>query len=95
MCLVCEVIGCGRYRNADAYKHFTKSGHIVSMDLQTQRVWNYKSDCFSHRLVNDGDFTIKFRDCEEDASEAALEGAVWDYCSIVSEQLHRQSLFYE
>jgi BRCA1-associated protein len=46
--MVCGVIGCGRYRNADAYKHYRNSGHILSLDLKTHHIWNYKFDCFSH-----------------------------------------------
>lgn len=51
--MVCGVIGCGRYKNADAYKHYITSKHILSLDLKTHRIWNYKLDCFSHRVNRD------------------------------------------
>jgi len=49
--MVCNKIGCGIYKNADAFKHFQEEGHIITLDLYTQRVWNYMSDCFSHRVI--------------------------------------------
>lgn len=55
MCMVCGVIGCGRYKNADAYKHYTASQHILSLDLDSNRIWNYKLDCFVHRVVGRDD----------------------------------------
>jgi BRCA1-associated protein len=33
MCLVCSRVGCGRYKKADAFKHFLREGHILTMDL--------------------------------------------------------------
>lgn len=64
ICMVCSVIGCGRYCKADAFKHFLSSGHIITMDLQTERIWNYHSDCFSHRLIplQKQESTLKFPD---------------------------------
>ncbi len=33
ICMICSRVGCGRYKNADAYKHFVKSGHAITIDL--------------------------------------------------------------
>lgn len=66
------MIGCGRYKNADAYKHFTSSGHTLSMDLETKSIWNYRLDGFSHGGVNNEEINIKFPDYEEDVTETAL-----------------------
>lgn len=62
--MVCSDIGCGRYKNADAFKHFQATGHIITMDLTTQRIWNYISDNFSHRIIPlyKQDITLKFPD---------------------------------
>lgn len=62
ICMVCSRIGCGRYKNRDAFKHFTGEGHIITMDLETQRVWNYLADCFSHRVIplQKQEVTLKF-----------------------------------
>ena len=71
------------------------------MDLQTQRIWNYHSDCFSHRLVslNQEESILKFPDFTAKKAnqlyEESVEGAFWEYCSLVSEELERQRVFYE
>lgn len=66
--MVCSRVGCGRYKNADAYKHFVKSGHIITIDLETERVWNYMSDCFSHKLLKNINETanVKFPEISKD-----------------------------
>ena len=50
--MICQKVGCGRYKNADAYKHYQASGHFLAYDATNQRIWNYLEDCFSHRIVS-------------------------------------------
>lgn len=99
--MVCSSVGCGRYKNGDAFKHFLSDGHIITMDLSTQRVWNYLSDRFSHRVIplEKQEITLKFPDFHHPKNdvkyEESLESAFWEYCSVVSEELERQRVFYE
>jgi BRCA1-associated protein len=51
MCLICGHIGCGRYEGEHAVAHFTATGHAYSMELQSQRVWDYAGDGYVHRLI--------------------------------------------
>lgn len=51
ICLICGHIGCGRYDNAHAFDHYEATGHCYAMDLDTQRVWDYLSDGYVHRLL--------------------------------------------
>lgn len=51
ICLVCGHIGCGRYDNAHAFDHYEVTGHCYAMDIGTQRVWDYASDSYVHRLL--------------------------------------------
>lgn len=46
ICVVCGVVGCGRYEpgKAHARRHWEESGHVLAMELDTQRVWDYKGD---------------------------------------------------
>lgn len=73
--MVCNRVGCGRYKNADAFKHFRKTGHFLTMDLETQRVWNYLSDCFSHRVIplHKQEITLKFPDYSQQKNEMKNE----------------------
>lgn len=59
ICVVCGVVGCGRYDpgKGHARRHWEESGHVLAMELETQRVWDYKGDNYVHRLIqtkNDG-----------------------------------------
>ena len=51
MCLICGHVGCGRYREGHAAKHCKESGHCYALELEAQRVWDYASDNYVHRLV--------------------------------------------
>ncbi|KAK9915609.1 hypothetical protein WJX75_001452 [Coccomyxa subellipsoidea] len=51
MCLICGHVGCGRYREGHAAKHSEETGHSYALELEAQRVWDYASDNYVHRLV--------------------------------------------
>ena len=51
ICLVCGAVGCGRYANGHAVSHWRESGHCYSLELATQRVWDYLGDGYVHRLI--------------------------------------------
>lgn len=46
ICVVCGVVGCGRYDpgKGHARRHWEESGHVLAMELETQRVWDYQGD---------------------------------------------------
>ena len=49
--LICASVGCGRYKSGHAQQHFTDTGHLYSLELETQRVWDYAGDGYVHRLI--------------------------------------------
>ncbi|ORX66622.1 BRAP2-domain-containing protein [Linderina pennispora] len=51
ICLICGTIGCGRYVNGHAKDHFSQTQHPYSMELESQRVWDYVGDGYVHRLL--------------------------------------------
>ncbi|KAL9581445.1 MAG: hypothetical protein Q9212_003893 [Teloschistes hypoglaucus] len=53
ICLICGNVGCGRYDAAHAFLHYEQTSHCFAMDMSTQRVWDYASDAYVHRLVQD------------------------------------------
>ena len=53
ICLICGSVGCGRYDAAHAFLHHKQTGHCFAMDLTTQRVWDYGSDGYVHRIMQD------------------------------------------
>lgn len=51
MCVVCGSVGCGRYSKGHARRHWKETGHVLAMELETQRVWDYEGDNYVHRLI--------------------------------------------
>ncbi len=48
---VCASVGCGRYKQGHAHRHFAETGQLYSLELETQRVWDYAGDGYVHRLI--------------------------------------------
>ncbi|KAH9542492.1 hypothetical protein CY35_13G010200 [Sphagnum magellanicum] len=51
ICVICGFVGCGRYKEGHAVNHWKESQHCYSLDLETQRVWDYVGDGYVHRLI--------------------------------------------
>ena len=51
ICLICAHVGCGRYQKGHARTHFEETGHVYSLELVTQRVWDYKGDGYDFNLL--------------------------------------------
>ena len=51
VCLICATVGCGRYKAGHAHRHHEETGHLYSLELETQRVWDYAGDGYVHRLI--------------------------------------------
>ncbi|CAI0552426.1 unnamed protein product [Linum tenue] len=51
ICLICGFVGCGRYKEGHAVRHWKETQHCYSLELETQRVWDYAGDNYVHRLI--------------------------------------------
>ncbi|KAF5177591.1 Ring finger protein etp1-like protein [Thalictrum thalictroides] len=51
ICVICGFVGCGRYKEGHAIRHWKETQHCYSLELETQRVWNYVEDNYVHRLI--------------------------------------------
>ncbi|XP_057967393.1 BRAP2 RING ZnF UBP domain-containing protein 1 [Malania oleifera] len=49
-CVICGFVGCGRYKEGHAIRHWKDTHHCYSLDLETQQVWDYVGDSYVHRL---------------------------------------------
>lgn len=49
VCLTCGVVGCGRYSQGHAERHYLETNHPFSLELASQRIWDYKSGSFVQR----------------------------------------------
>uniref|UniRef100_A0A7N0VJQ6 BRCA1-associated protein n=1 Tax=Kalanchoe fedtschenkoi TaxID=63787 RepID=A0A7N0VJQ6_KALFE len=62
VCVICGFVGCGRYKEGHAFRHWKETEHCYSLHLETQRVWDYAGDTYVHRLnqsKTDGKWTGK------------------------------------
>ena len=51
ICLICGHVGCGRYKGLHAANHWQETDHGYALEIETQRVWDYASDAYVHRLI--------------------------------------------
>jgi hypothetical protein len=49
VCLTCGVMGCGWYSKGHAERHFLEHNHPFSLELATQRIWDYETSSFVQR----------------------------------------------
>ncbi|ODV91197.1 hypothetical protein CANCADRAFT_119550 [Tortispora caseinolytica NRRL Y-17796] len=108
MCLICGNVGCGRYDHKHAFDHFTITGHGYSMDLNSQRIWDYASDCYVHRLIQtqeDGKL-VELPDQDNGGPSNAdnatlttssdkLDAVDREYSNLIQMQLESQRMYYE
>ncbi|XP_022946244.1 BRCA1-associated protein [Cucurbita moschata] len=50
VCVICGFLGCGRYKEGHAIRHWKNMHHCYSLDLRTQQIWDYVGDTYVHRL---------------------------------------------
>lgn len=107
ICLICGNVGCGRYDEAHAYSHYTQSLHCFAMDMTTQRVWDYASDGYVHRIVQnktDGKFveltptsaqSPRDDDFDDYVPREKLDNIGLEYTHLLTSQLDSQRMYFE
>lgn len=77
VCIVCGFVGCGRYKEGHTIGHWKDTQHCYSLDLDTQRVWDYEGDNYVHRLNQskaDGKSVMINSNCMSHGGECATCG---------------------
>eukprot|EP00249_Psilotum_nudum_P016198 c25711_g1_i1 orf=236-1768(-) len=72
ICVICGFVGCGRYQEGHAIRHWKETQHCYSLELETQRVWDYVGDGYVHRLIQsktDGKLVELNAPCVEGSDE--------------------------
>ncbi|KAG0671843.1 hypothetical protein C6P40_003626 [Pichia californica] len=99
ICLICGNVGCGRYDQQHAIKHWEETGHCFSMETNTQRVWDYAEDGYVHRLVqNEADGKIvelPLRDESKKSCDEKVDKIGFEYSKLLIGQLESQREHYE
>ncbi|KAK6505321.1 hypothetical protein TWF481_007227 [Arthrobotrys musiformis] len=101
VCLICGHVGCGRYEEKHAFQHYEQTQHCFAMDVDTQRVWDYASDAYVHRLVQnkaDGKLVeLPSGRNETNADELydKLDNIGMEYTHLLTRQLDSQRTYFE
>ena len=64
-CLICGCLGCGRYQQGHAAKHFELTSHSFAVDVESGRIWNYIDDGYVHRILKAENSPLIELDVEE------------------------------
>lgn len=94
-CLICGHVGCGRYKAGHGKVHFSESGHVFSLELATQRVWDYTGDTYVHRLVHSGKSLLVLDSTMNSNAKEDYERITWEYNYLINSQLEQQRIFFE
>ncbi|UYV64323.1 BRAP [Cordylochernes scorpioides] len=96
LCLICGNIGCGRYVEGHAHKHYLESHHTYAMHLENSKVWDYAADNYVHRLVQnkaDGK-PVELQSLWAESDEK-VESMQLEYTHLLTSQLETQRHFFE
>lgn len=103
ICLICGNIGCGRYAEQHAQRHWESTSHTYSLKVGGERVWDYAGDNYVHRLIEnqaDGKIVEVQRDMntsmdEKGGKDDKLEGIKLEYTLLLTSQLEDQRKYFE
>jgi len=80
VCLICGEVRCGRYAGACAMEHWKETNHCYSLEVGTQRVWDYVSDGFVHRIIQSKSGLVELTPPQRRASSSS-NGCEREHCS--------------
>lgn len=100
ICLICGHIGCGRYVEGHAYKHYKDTQHTYAMQLGlNNRVWDYAGDNYVHRLLQNKDgepVELKANNSSNQImQDEKIDAVQLEYTYLLTNQLENQRHFYE
>ncbi|XP_062512359.1 BRCA1-associated protein-like [Corticium candelabrum] len=98
ICLICGHVGCGRYVEAHAFRHYEATQHAFAMQLGSQRVWNYLGDNYVHRLIqnkSDGKLVEVEGNVGQELADEKIDSLTLEYTHMLTSQLDSQRLYFE
>lgn len=100
ICLICGHIGCGRYVEGHAYKHYRDTQHTYAMQLGlNNRVWDYAGDNYVHRLLQNKDgepVELKANNSSSQiVSDEKIDAVQLEYTYLLTNQLENQRHYFE
>ena len=96
ICLICGHIGCGRYNEGHAYKHYSETQHTYAMQLgSNNRVWDYAGDNYVHRLLQNKDGKPVEVECNQPNNDEKIDSVQLEYTYLLTNQLEAQRHYFE
>lgn len=111
ICLICGNVGCGRYKEGHAKKHWQSTAHSFSLELETQHIWDYAGDMWVHRLIREkgegkvvelpsrgrqsGGGENSTAQDEDVVPRAKLDNIGLEYTNLLNTQLETQRIYFE
>jgi len=102
VCLICGYLGCGRYQNEHAAKHFKETRHAFAADLESGRIWDYMEDKYVHRILKgNNSYLIEAEEdnllAPENPEELTdkIENTLREYNHLLTAQLEDQRNYFE
>jgi len=98
ICLICGHIGCGRYVEGHAYRHYTETQHTYAMQLGNNRVWDYAGDNYVHRLLqnkSDGKMVEVDAPSRLTVNDEKIDAVQLEYTYLLTNQLESQRRYFE
>ncbi|KAJ1524015.1 hypothetical protein ONE63_010558 [Megalurothrips usitatus] len=98
ICLICGHVGCGRYVHGHAYEHYLQTQHCYSMQLGSNRVWDYVGDNFVHRLLQnkgDGKLVEGSAPSKQELTDEKLDSVQLEFTYMLTSQLDSQRMYFE
>ncbi|PAV56727.1 hypothetical protein WR25_04996 isoform A [Diploscapter pachys] len=98
ICLICGNIGCGRYAEAHAQRHFEMTSHTFCLQVGGDRVWDYAGDNYVHRLIQsgeDGKLVEYNRGMDSIDGDKKNEELAMEYTCLLTSQLEDQRKYFE
>ncbi|VDM52327.1 unnamed protein product [Angiostrongylus costaricensis] len=97
ICLICGNIGCGRYAEGHAFRHFELTSHTFCLQVGGQRVWDYAGDNYVHRLIQSDTEgkVVEYQRAESEEKKDKLDGIKLEYTCLLTSQLESQRMYFE
>uniref|UniRef100_A0A183SHV8 UBP-type domain-containing protein n=1 Tax=Schistocephalus solidus TaxID=70667 RepID=A0A183SHV8_SCHSO len=96
ICLICGHVGCGRYGQKHAHRHFQETGHTFALELGKNLVWDYADDAYVHRIaVNQEDGKLVQLGEGSETGDKKLDCLNTEFSAIMISQLESQRQYFE
>ena len=96
--MICGNIGCGRYDQSHAFKHYMDTHHCYAMELGQNRVWDYVGDHWVDRLLQNKDgkmVEVGQEPLKSQREDEKVDSVQLEFTYLLTSQLETQREYFE